>query len=185
MTAADADRWNSRYQDQPVAEPRRPDALNDELEAQLPTAGTALDVACGAGAQSAWLARRGLDVIALDVADVAITLTGAAAATAGVVERVDARVVDLDSGLPAEPAHFDVIVCQRFRATHLYEAFAARLAPGGTAVVTVLSQTGAGDPGPFHAPSGELRAAFDRDELELLRHVEGDGQESVVVRRTG
>ena len=183
MTAADAQRWNARYTGRPLATSQRPDALDDETEAAVPTSGRALDVACGAGAQSVWLAGRGLEVLALDVADEAVRLTREACSAARLPDRVDVRVVDLDDGLPDRPDSFDVIVCQRFRATHLYDAFVERLAPGGVAIVTVLSRTGADDPGPFHAPTGELLATFDRPDTELLRHVEGDGQESLVVRR--
>lgn len=187
MTTADADRWNARYAGQPLADPRRPDALTDDLEPLVPTAGRALDVACGAGGQTLWLAHRGLAVLALDVSDGAVAMTTAAVERESLTERVDTRVVDLDDGLPEPPdapAEFDVIVCQRFRARHLYGAFVERLTPGGIAVVTVLSETGADDPGPFHAPPGELAAAFDRSEVEILRHVEVDGQESIVVRRS-
>ena len=62
MTAADAERWDARYADQPLADARRPDALTDELATRLPSGGRALDVACGAGGQSLWLAEHGLDL---------------------------------------------------------------------------------------------------------------------------
>lgn len=187
----DAHRWDARYEGRSAATASRPDALTDEIEALVPTTGAALDVAAGAGAQSLWLARRGLSVIALDVSSVAIGLVREAARATGLDGGIDARVADLDDGLDAvldrpddTPARFDVIVCQRFRAPHLYPAFVERLAPGGIAIVTVLSQVGASDPGPFHAPAGELRQAFDRDDVERLRHLEADGQASVVVRRS-
>ena len=88
-------------------------------------------------------------------------------------------MVDLDAGIPADLDGFDVIVCQRFRGIDLYDAFVTRLAAGGLAVVTVLSETGAASPGPFHAPSGELLRAFTRPDVEIVHHAESDGQESV------
>ena len=183
MTAADAERWDARYDGQPLAEATRPDALTDELLDAVPTTGRGLDVACGSGGQSMWLADRGLEVVALDVSGAAAALAERSRDAAGLTDRIDVRVTDLDDGLPADLGSFDVIVCQRFRATHLFADFVDRLRPGGIAVVTVLSRTGADDPGPFHAPSGELLDAFTRDDAEVLRHVEADGQESVVVRR--
>lgn len=130
-----------------------------------------------------WLAERGLRVTALDVSPVAIDLTNTAAARAG-LDNIEAIVTDLDGGLPDHPAAVDVVVCQRFRHRDLYGPMIDRLRPGGIAVVTVLSDVGLDGPGgPFHAPAGELRAAFSRDDTELLVDVEADGTASVVVRK--
>jgi len=184
MADDDAERWDARYGDRPVADPAPPDALiGTEYESSLGSMRRGLDIACGAGAQSVWMAQLGLTVTAIDVSPVAVRLTTEAAARHGVADTVEARVVDLDGGLPTDLASFDIIVCQRFRDPDLYDAIVDGLARGGLAVVTVLSRTGAADPGPFHAPSGELADAFERIDLELLVHDEGDGQESVVVRR--
>jgi hypothetical protein len=73
-------------------------------------------------------------------------------------------------------------VCQRFRDPARYPELAARLAPGGLLVVTVLSEVGEG-PGPFRAPAGELRAAFGG--LEVLHHAERDGEAGIVARLAG
>ena len=185
MTADDARRWDSRYEGQPIADPAPPDALADANLDELATGpGRALDIACGAGAQSAWLGQRGYDVTALDASAVAVDLTRAAAHAAGVAERVEALERDLDAGLPERLGEFDVIICQRFRSTHLYAPIVARLRSGGLAVVTVLSETGASSPGPNHAPSCELLTAFSRVDTEILHHAEAAGQESIVVRRS-
>jgi SAM-dependent methyltransferase len=165
---------------------KAPEALDDhdDLVHRLPRSGRALDVACGAGAQTLWLAHRGLTVVALDVSPVAIGLTEAAAIAAGLGEVIDARVCDLDCGLPADLGHFDVVVCQRFRGRSLYEQIFAALTPGGIAIVTVLSSVGvAGEPGEFHAPGGELVGAFDRPDADTLVSREADGIASIVVRR--
>ncbi len=183
MAVEDAHRWNARYADHSVAEPSPPDALTTAgLIDVAGHSGRALDVACGAGGQTVWLAQRGLDVVAVDASDAAVGLTRAAAAAGGVEDRVDARVLDLDAGVPLELGDFDVIVCQRFRGIDLYDAFVTRLTVGGIAVVTVLSETGAASPGPFHAPSGELLHAFTRPDAEILFHSESAGQESIIVR---
>lgn len=184
MAAEDAARWNERYDGEPVAEPSPPDALvSAGLIDVVPTSGRALDVACGTGGQAAWLAARGLAVVAVDGSDAAIALTSATAQAAGVDRLVDARVVDLDDGIPADLGDFDVIVCQRFRATDLYDSFVTRLRTGGLAIVTVLSRTGAASPGPFHAPPGELTDAFNRPDAEILFSAESAGQASLVLRR--
>ena len=184
MAAEDGHRWNQRYAGRPVAEPSPPDALSAAgLVDVVGTSGRALDVACGAGGQAVWLAQHGFDVVAVDASDAAVALASAAAAAGGVGGRVDAEVIDLDAGIPRDLGVFDVIVCQRFRGIDLYNAFVTRLVPGGIAVVTVLSETGAASPGPFHAPSGELLRAFTRPDAEILFHSESDGQESIILRR--
>lgn len=157
-----------------------------DLCALVPTIGTALDVACGLGSQTLWLAERGLHVTALDVSAVAIDRLRGTARAAELDHRVTARCVDLAHGIPPEPALVDVAVCQRYRDPALYSPLIARLAPGGIGVVTVLSAVGArGAIGPFHAPAGELSAAFAGPDIELLYHAERSGSATVVVAKRG
>lgn len=182
----DATRWDERYRDSDLAEARPPDVLleHPDLIARIPAEGRAVDIACGTGPQSLWLADRGLQVAALDVSPVAIVLTIAAAQRAGLSDLVDAQVTDLDHGLPADLTDLDVVICQRFRHPNLYASIVERLRPGGLAVVTVLSSVGLeGDPGPFHAPPGDLRDAFTRDDTDILLDVEADGLASIVLIR--
>jgi SAM-dependent methyltransferase len=181
----DAVRWDERYRGVTTVEPVPPEPLGErpDLLDLVPRAGTAIDIACGTGAQTLWLARRGLDVRAFDVSPVAVGLVRDAARVHGVTDRVEAVVVDLDDGLPLEPTMAEVIVCQRFRQPSLHRVLGDRLAPGGVALVTVLSAVGADTPGPYHAPPGELVDAFTRDDLELLHALESGGTATVVVRR--
>ncbi len=144
----------------------------------LPAGGRALDVACGRGAVSVWLAARGLTVDAVDVSATALA-AGAALAADGVRWWRH----DLDTGLPAGcSGPYDVIVCQRFRDPALYPLLTAALGDGGLLVVTVLSEVGEG-PGPWRATAGELLTAFG--DLDVLAHGEGDGEASIVARRPG
>lgn len=182
----DRHRWDDRYRGRPLAAPAQPEALDghDDLIALLPTTGTALDVACGAGQQSLWLAERGMAVIALDVSPVAIDLTTQAARDRHLDDRIDARVCDLDAGLPDDIGDVDVVVCQRFRGRGLYGQLVEVLRPGGPAIVTVLSVVGVdGEAGEFHAPPGELLDAFSRPDTEILMHLEGSGLASIMFRR--
>lgn len=182
----DGRRWNERYAAGPEPSPRAPEALErwPEVASLLPAAGRCLDIASGTGAVSLWLAQQGFGVTALDVSDVAIGRLRAAAAASGLSDRIDARTVDLDQGLPADVDDLDVVVCQRFKDPALYRPIVERLHSGGLGLVTVLSRVGADDPGPFHAIAGELSIAFGADEhCEILHEFEGDGIAHVVVRR--
>ena len=179
----DAERWNARYDGRVTGEPSMPKGLGG---IELERGGRCLDVACGLGEQTIWAAQQGYEVIALDVSDHAITALNGAALIAGVRDRIETKVLDLEQGLPAELlGAFDLVICQRYRQTDLYDHLVYVLRPGGVLVVTVLSEVGLdGDPGPFHAPPGELVDAFRHLDLTILRHVEMDGEATLVARRT-
>jgi SAM-dependent methyltransferase len=183
-------RWDERYAargDAPAASPAPPEALgmlDEGMLAQLPTTGRALDIACGTGGQSIWLADRGMDVVALDVSPLAIALTEAAARVHGVADRIDARVHDLDAGFPPDVADIALVVCQRFRGRDLYPQITSALGAGGFAIVTVLSAVGLdGVTGEYHAPAGELVDAFTSSGVDIVARSERDGLASIVVRR--
>lgn len=182
---SDATRWDERHRHASAPTARAPEPVHEraDLATFVPSAGTALDVACGTGDQALWLAERGLHVVAIDVSPVAIAALTAAAADLGLAGRIDARIVDLDAGLPPDPRSVDVIVCRRFRDPALYPRFVERLARGGIGIVSVLSQVGAQAPGPHHAPAGELSTAFDRPDVDVLHDDEASGVATVVFRR--
>ena len=181
----DAARWDDRYRFSSPAEPRPPEVFDHrpDLLDLVRGSGIALDIACGLGHQALWLAERGLHVVALDVSSVAIEHLELAAGALGLGDAIDARVTDLDAGLPDDPARADVIVCQRFRQPALYPQIVDHLAVGGLAIVTVLSTVGADSPGPFHAPPGELTTAFADAGLDVLHSEEGGGTATVVFRK--
>jgi SAM-dependent methyltransferase len=179
-------RWDGRYADQPLATPSAPDLLQDhpELLERFPAAGRVLDLACGPGAQSLWLAERGLDVVALDVSPKAIELLNNASVAHGLQDSIEARVHDTEAGIPVDVAGLSAVVCQRYRDLSLYGAFIDRLEVGGLLLLTVLSAVGLDEtPGEFHAPAGELSVAFSRDDTKTIMHEEANGQASILVRR--
>ncbi|MHC1557523.1 class I SAM-dependent methyltransferase [Actinomycetospora sp. C-140] len=186
MSRADRERWDARFAGLGRGEPGPPDALIGR-EDLVPTAGRALDLACGRGQVAVWLARRGLDVDAVDVSPVALE--------AGRAEAPDVHWIaaDLDDGLPVAVTRlrrgssaalraagpYDIVVCQRFRDPALYPALVDALAPGGLLVISVLSEVG-DTGGPFRAAPGELLAAFGH--LDVIDHDEGLGRASLVAR---
>ena len=152
---------------------------------ELDRAGSCLDVACGLGEQTLWAAQQGYHVVAIDASEVAITALNSAAVRLGLRERIETRVVDLDGGLPADVANeCSLVICQRFRDPELYEQLVYMLQPGGVLVITVLSTVGrSGEPGPFHAPPGDLVCAFRDLDVTIERSVELDGEATLVARR--
>ena len=173
MTGEDRRCWDERYASQgpaPVDAVEPPGFLAPYADV-FPTNGTALDVACGRGLGSVWLARRGLDVLGLDISPVAISQARDLARRSGVDDRCRFDVADLDEGLPAGPP-VDIILCHKFRDRRLDQAIIERLAPGGLLAIAALSEVGAA-PGPFRAVAGELPAAFAG--LNVIAAGEGHG----------
>ncbi len=176
MTDDAGDRWNERYRMVAGAAglpptPAVPVHFADHAH-RFPTSGRALELACGTGAGSLWLAERGLDVIGVDVSTVAIEAATDAARRLGLAGRCRFAVADLDDGLPDTPP-LDLIVCHRYRNPALYEPMLDRLVTGGLLAIAVLSEVGSA-PGRFRAERGELRQAFG-DHVDVVVDVEGSG----------
>jgi SAM-dependent methyltransferase len=179
----DAERWNARWQDRTPGEPCPPKGLLDEEVP--PVGGRCLDVACGMGEVTVWAAQRGFRVVALDASEVAVDSLRTSVADVGLEDLVDARVHDLDDGLPDDlTGACALVICQRFRDVALYPQLVAALESGGVLVVTVLSRVGIlGPAGPFHAPAGDLALGFRDLDVDILRIVEEDGEATLVARR--
>jgi SAM-dependent methyltransferase len=180
VTAEDRRRWDERYASQSPAraDAVEPPSLLAAYADAFPTSGKALDLACGRGLGSVWLARRGLDVLGVDISSVAISGARDLARRCGVGDRCRFDVVDLDQGLPPG-APVDVILCHKFRDRRLDRAIAERLAPGGLLAIAVLSEVDA-SPGPFRATPGELPAAFAG--LNLIAGGEANGYAWLLAR---
>jgi SAM-dependent methyltransferase len=100
--------WDERYASADQLWSGAPNAaLVDAAERHAP--GRAVDVGCGEGADAVWLARRGWQVVGLDVSGVALERAARHAAESEVaVHWLHAGL--LDAGL--EPASFDLVSAQ-------------------------------------------------------------------------
>lgn len=145
----------------------------------FPEAGFALDVACGRGRTSVWLATRGLEVCGVDVSPVALDRARHLAASHGVSGHCRFQLADLDLGLPCGPPA-DLLICHMFRDQGLYRPIIGRLKDGGLLAIAVLSEVGA-RPGSFRAPAGELNAAFE--ELSVIADGEDEGRAWLLARK--
>ena len=74
MTTDDRLRWETRYRARPTPTPAEvgPPGVFARFASLFPSAGHALDIACGQGTASVWLARRGLTAHGVDIAPAAI-----------------------------------------------------------------------------------------------------------------
>jgi SAM-dependent methyltransferase len=141
--------------------------------------GRALDVACGDGRNSRYLAGLGYAVDAVDVSDVAIAALRAAVDGGGPAG-VEARVLDLEAE-PLPGGEYDVIVKLNYLQRDLFPVLAAALRPGGLLVVETFAEAHVGELGNRFDPrfvlgSNELLRAFPG--LVVRRYREGVAERS-------
>lgn len=183
--------WEARYAESDRIWSGRVNAVLADLAVDWP-AGTALDLGCGEGGDTVWLALRGWRVTAVDLAANAIARARAAAEAAGVADLVTARQADLHDGIPdgawdLVSAHFLQSFVPLDRGPALRAAVAA-LRPGGRLLVVDHAeappwagrhhhgdQEGGGHrhgPADFPAPAdtvASLRLDPERYEVELAQ----------------
>jgi len=119
-------RWNTRYR-QTTAEAKSARVLT-ENQHLLPSAGRALDLACGLGGNARLLAEHGLDTWAWDISEVAVSEVRRMSQQPGVSLQAEVRDVCLH---PPVPNGFDVIAVSRFLDRDLAPALIEALQPEG------------------------------------------------------
>jgi tellurite methyltransferase len=172
VSLADREKWDRKYAVAPDARPPvNPWLAACEAEIRMAVsrpAPRALDVACGLGVESLWLAERGWNVTGVDISEAGLNFARSAGPS------IDWRCVDLDDGWPG-PEQFDMIVICRFldRET-LPKLVSSRLAPGGWLVHTTFVRSATGHSramnSRFLLEPGELCRLFP--ELEVVQSVE-------------
>jgi len=169
---SDAAKWNDRYRDAQVGESRPAQVLSDYAHL-LPPHGSALDLACGLGANALLLAARGLDTLAWDISAIAVDKLNAHARSHDLPLRAEVR--DLNQhGLPEH--HFDVIVVGRYLERRLCPAIAAALKPGGLLYYQTWTRAQVSEHGPanpaFRLARNELLHLFA--DLDVIAYREED-----------
>jgi SAM-dependent methyltransferase len=184
MAAADRQRWNERYTRDEVD--WTPIPRLRQLEHLLRPAGgpaLALDLACGPGRNTLYLAGLGYSVDAWDVSEVGLAHLTRAAQERHLAARVHPRQVDLDEAtLSVE--HYDLVVDTYFLDRRLIPAMAAAVKPGGLLFMETLLSTPQKPGRPdYYLQPGELRAAFPGlDELFSQEDPE-DGWAALLARK--
>lgn len=133
--------WEDLYRqraDDETAWGARANPVLTEVAAEL-TPGAALDLACGAGGDTLWLARHGWRVTAVDIAPTAVERVAELARARGLGARVTAERHDLARTFPA--GTFDLVSAQYFHTPYdlprvaILRAAAGALRPGGRLLV--------------------------------------------------
>jgi len=145
-------KWNKRYLEKDPGQ-RVPRIVRDYID-RAPV-GRALDIACGSGAVSLFLAERGYTVDAVDISDVAL------AAFVGRHTSIQAICADLDT-FHLAVGRYRLITNIRYLNRRLFPQIIAALQPGGMLVFETFSK----------APEKEMDGGFKREyllgEKELL-----------------
>ncbi|WP_457596604.1 class I SAM-dependent methyltransferase [Hydrogenimonas sp.] len=194
MAREDSIKWDEKYRADASLLTRERPARFVEAYWHFAGGGKALDLACGGGRNALFLARKGFEVDALDISEVAI---------ASLAERsrglpLKARVADLDDFIPPR-GRYGLIVMTNFLDRKLLRHVVEALAPGGILIVETYmhhpENEKRGNPDFLLAP-GELRELLDDDDLQTIAYEEffndGEGErfkmckQAIVVRkRTG
>lgn len=160
MALEDKEKWDERHQQKMI--PDTPVQLVTDF-ARLAPGKKALDIACGRGRNSRYLASKGFEVDALDISSVAIdSLQG--------IKGIHPQEVDLDTyNLPKEK--YDLIVCTYYLERRLFPQIIDVLKEGGVLIYETFVYHPENETSPskrrFLLNEGELEAAFD-EKLDLL-----------------
>jgi SAM-dependent methyltransferase len=127
MSDTDREKWDERYSSGAYTAREHPTRLLADWLPQLPR-GRALDVACGAGRNSLFLAEHGYDVDAIDISSVALARARATAAERGL--KVSWIEADLES-TPLPERRYDLIVMVRYTHPVLVATLIELLNDGG------------------------------------------------------
>ncbi len=118
-------KWDRLYQD---AAPGKPAEVLIENAHLLPTGGRALELACGLGANSLWLAGHGLAVDAWDISSVALNTLEHNAAASGLP--VTTRRIDITpASIPTNC--YDLVLVTRYLDRSIAPGITSALKPNG------------------------------------------------------
>lgn len=194
MSRAERLKWDERYRTGAYTDRKHPTGLLADWVPQL-SRGRALDVACGAGRNSIYLAANGWHVDAVDISPVGLERARQSAADRGV--EVQWKQGDLDEPAAALPdGPYDLIVLARYVNPAVYRPLLGRLACNGILlceqhIVSPDDVIGPKDPA-FRLQHNELLRAVTGPGLRVMYYREGivtdpDGRDAalaqVVLRR--
>ncbi len=168
MPIEDAIRWNERYRNNDDQDLQRPRPFLTEHMHLLPACGLALDLAMGAGKNTAALLEHGYQVVGVDISSQAVLRAKRR------FPKLEAVIADLTHFCP--PSHtFDLVLNFYYLQRDLWPEFQRILKPGGVLVFETLTvgmrEVLPDIAAPYLLRPGELREAFK--DWDILVYREG------------
>jgi len=180
------ERWDSRYrrEGRPGWDTGRPSSeLKKAVEEGTLRPCRVVELGCGTGTNAIYLAQKGFDVTAIDIAPTALALAEQKAAKAG----VEARWVLANVLNPPELGPFDLVYDRgcyhgvRQQNAAGYVAALGQLSQSGTRVLILAGSANNPNPrgGPPRVKEEEIRSDFSKDfEIEWLRETRFDTRDA-------
>lgn len=195
MEQDDKTLWNRKYADAPEKW-LEPDPFlvgaYERFLANMP-AGSALDLAGGAGRHAIWLAARGWKVTIIDISDVGLGMARENAAkllgSELAHDRIVVKAADLNREASLGDQLYELVVVFRYLNRALFPALMRALQPGGTLIYstyTIAQQKFANGPRDtrFLLQPDELRQAFaSLNVLQYDETAQGKGLAELVARK--
>jgi len=134
MSQQDQLKWDKKYtENDTLLGFREPSPLLTQFISEAP-AKRALDIACGTGRNTLYLAANGFEVDALDISAVALQELTQHMEKATDLAFIHTQLVDLDSYTPPE-AQYDLIIQTNFLDRRLIPLLASALTKGGLLII--------------------------------------------------
>jgi tellurite methyltransferase len=169
--------WNERYR----SRERAAEELNAEPTPLLVATasnlapGKVLDLACGTGRNTLWLAERGWNVTAVDAASAAIEILQTRAAERSL--KINAIVADLEKEeFEIEPSRWDFIAICYYLQRNLFEPAKRGIVSGGLLLSIVHITEPGEEESPFRLRPGQLEKYFAG--WDILHYYEGKADDA-------
>jgi len=170
-------RWNERYRSRERAAEdlnAAPTPLLVSTASNL-APGKALDLACGTGRNSLWLAEHGWEVTAVDAASTAIEILQTRAMEHGL--KIDIMCADLEKGeFEIKPCHWGLIAICYYLQRNLFEPAKRGVVPGGLLISIVHITEPGEEESAYRLRPGQLENYFPG--WEILHCHEGKANDA-------
>lgn len=183
MSIEDKQKWDSKYLNKPkLLEPREA-SLNIQNFIKECKGKKALDLACGAGKNTLYLAKEGFEVDAVDIAKIALDTLNTYAGENDLSNLINTQLTDLDSFTPAIES-YDLVIMTNFLDRELIQRSKSALKSDGVFIVETYMQDDKNEKKDsneeYLLKEGELKDIFSS--FEILHYDEFENEPNELYR---